>query len=130
MSRLPGRLSCSRAVDPRCWPLPLLLGLAHGAADAAAGLLLGDLPRTVPLVQVGLLVLLYNAIAFAGQPFAGLIVDRWGRPRTALLGGLTLLGTAVLSAPRQPTVALMLAGVGSALFHVGGGALTLGATPG
>jgi len=110
--------------------LPLILGLAHGAADGAAGLLLGSLPRTMAIGQVALLVLLYNALAFGAQPLVGLAADWAGRPRAAALAGLLLLGAALLSFGQQPRLAVALAGLGSAAFHVGGGALALCATRG
>src|SRR5512138_2391302 len=114
--------------------LPLVLGLAHGAADGAAGMLLGSLPRGMALGQVALLVLLYNALAFGAQPLVGLAADRAGRPRAALLAGLLagllLLGAALLAFEAQPRLAVALAGLGSAAFHVGGGALALCATRG
>src|SRR5262245_23804346 len=110
--------------------LPLMLGLAHGVADGAAGLLLGGLAHTMSLERVALLVLLYNALAFGGQPIAGLIADRLGRPRAAAVAGLLLLSAALLLGQRQPQLAVALAGLGSAAFHVGGGALALCATRG
>src|SRR5262245_43874184 len=110
--------------------LPLALGLAHGVADGAAGLLLGGLPGSMPLEQVALLVLLYNALAFGGQPVVGLLADRAGRPRAAALVGLLLLAGALLAGIGQPQAAVALAGLGSAAFHVGGGALALCATKG
>ena len=58
--------------------LPLTLGLAHGVADGAPGMLLGTLPRAMALSQVALLVLLYNALAFGAQPLVGLLADRRG----------------------------------------------------
>jgi MFS transporter, FSR family, fosmidomycin resistance protein len=110
--------------------LPLALGLAHGFADGAAGLLLGGLPRTLPLGQVALLVLLYNVLAFGGQPLVGLLADRAQRPRGAALVGMLLLAGALLVGTREPHVAVALAGLGSAAFHVGGGVLALCATRG
>jgi MFS transporter, FSR family, fosmidomycin resistance protein len=110
--------------------LPLVLGLAHGVADGAAGLLLGSLPGSMPLEQVALLVLLYNGLAFGGQPVVGLLADRTARPRAATLVGLLLLAGALLAGTGQPQVAVALAGLGSAAFHVGGGALALCATKG
>jgi MFS transporter, FSR family, fosmidomycin resistance protein len=110
--------------------LPLALGLAHGVADGAAGLLLGGLPGSIPLAQVALLVLLYNVLAFGGQPVVGLMADRAGRPRAAALLGLLLLAGALLAGTGQPQTAVALAGLGSAAFHVGGGALALCATKG
>ncbi len=110
--------------------LPLTLGLAHGAADGAAGLLLGGFAPRMPLTQVALLVLLYNILAFGAQPLAGMVADRLGRPRGAALAGLALLAAALLLAGPWPQGAVLLAGLGSAAFHVGGGALALAATQG
>jgi MFS transporter, FSR family, fosmidomycin resistance protein len=108
--------------------LPIVLGLAHGVADGAAGFLLFSLPQSLTLPQVGTCVLLYNALAFGGQPSAGLLIDRIQRPRVAVLAGLLLLLTALTIANRQPLVAVVLAGLGSAFFHSGGGALAVCAT--
>jgi len=110
--------------------LPLVLGLAHGVADGAAGLLLGMLGQRMPLEQVALLVLAYNVLAFGGQPLAGLLADRTGKPRAAALAGLALLGVALVGFAGQPQLAVALAGLGSAAFHIGGGALALCATRG
>lgn len=109
--------------------LPLLLGVAHGVADGAAGWLLGRLSHSMALEQVALLVLMYNVLAFGGQPLAGLIADRLARPRAVALLGLLLLSAALLTAD-LPKFAVLLAGLGSAAFHVGGGALAFCATPG
>jgi FSR family fosmidomycin resistance protein-like MFS transporter len=110
--------------------LPLVLGLAHGVADGAAGLMLGGLAQRLPLGQVALLVLAYNALAFGAQPLAGLLADRAGKPRAAALVGLALLGAGLASFTWQPQLAVALAGLGSAAFHIGAGALALCATRG
>jgi MFS transporter, FSR family, fosmidomycin resistance protein len=106
-----------------------LLALAHGVSDGSAGLLLGGLSHSLSAWQVGLLVLVYNALAFGGQPVAGLLVDRLRQPKLAAVAGLVVMGVALLTAAWQPVMAIGLAGVGSALLHVGGGALALCATP-
>jgi FSR family fosmidomycin resistance protein-like MFS transporter len=77
-----------------------------------------------------MLVLLYNLLAFGGQPVAGLLTDRLQRPRLAALSGLVLLGLALGLAPWHAAGAIMLAGLGSAAFHVGAGALALCHTQG
>jgi FSR family fosmidomycin resistance protein-like MFS transporter len=110
--------------------LPLLLGLTHGVSDGAAGFLLGHLPYTQSLQQVGLLVLLYNGLAFGAQPLAGWLADYFRRPRLVALLGLPLMGLALIIGRAQPVWAVALAGLASALFHVGGGALALCATRG
>lgn len=110
--------------------LPTTLGLAHGVGDGAAGLLLGALPRAMPLEQVSVLVLLYNLLAFGAQPIVGWGTDRLRRPRAVAVMGLALLGLALFVMRFQPVLAVILAGIGSATFHVGGGALALCATQG
>jgi FSR family fosmidomycin resistance protein-like MFS transporter len=108
---------------------PLVLGLAHGVLDGSAGFLLGRLPGTMAIGDVALLVLLYNVLAFASQPIAGLLVDRRPGPRTWLLGTCGLMAVA-LAAPGPIVLAVILAGLASAVFHVAGGTVALAATPG
>ena len=73
----------------------LVLGLAHGVSDGAAGLLLGSLAHTMPTWQIGLLVLLYNALAFGGQPVAGLLADHLRQPKMAAVAGLLVMCAAL-----------------------------------
>lgn len=103
---------------------PALLGLAHGVADGASGLLLGYLPLHFNLMQAGALVMLYNLLAFAAQPLFGYAADRLNKPRAFAVAGLACIVAAMLVAPISAFVAVMIAGAGSGLFHVGGGALT------
>lgn len=109
--------------------LCLILGIAHGLADAAAGFLLGSLPRTMSLEQASGLIILYNILGFGYQPLAGMLTDKFQRPRLAVLVGLFSLLLALAIAQWHSQVAIILAGIGSAAFHVGGGALALTATP-
>ena len=78
------------------------------------------------------LFLAYNLLAFGLQPLFGLGVDRAGRPREAAVFGALLVAAALaLSlAPGSILVATVAAGLGNALFHVGGGAISIGLTPG
>src|SRR5207244_4404688 len=92
-------------------------------------LIVGSLSRALAPEQIVQLVVLYNVIAFGGQPLAGLVVDRFRRPRAAAVCGTALMIAALLL-QSAPVAAVVLAGAGSALFHVGAGALALCATPG
>ena len=84
--------------------LPATLGLAHGIADGAAGLLLGGLPgRLEGLQQVAVLVLLYNVLAFACQPLFGLLTDQLGRPKLVALVGLGLQAAGLGLSPFHAT---------------------------
>lgn len=110
--------------------VPILLGLAHGVADGSVGMQLGSLNGEMAFERIGLLVLLYNVLAFGGQPLVGAITDRLRAPRGAVLLGLGCHCAALLLSGSAPASAVILAGIGSAAFHVGGGALALCATRG
>jgi len=105
--------------------LALLLGLAHGVSDGAAGLLLGQLGHALAIERVAALVLLYNLLAFGLQPIAGMLADQIGRPRAVGAVGLLLVAAGLALAPVATLPAVALAGMGGAAFHVGAGALAL-----
>lgn len=109
-----------------------LLGLGHGVSDAAAGLLLGGIAAAGSPSQVGIAILLYNGLAFGCQPVAGLLIDRLRCLRPAAVGGLLSSGAALLAllAGAPPLAAAALAGLGSALYHAGGGGLALDGSSG
>jgi MFS transporter, FSR family, fosmidomycin resistance protein len=116
-------------IYPSALSLSLILGIAHGLADAAAGFLLGSLPRTMSLEQASWLIILYNVLGFGYQPLVGMLTDKLKRPHLAVLVGFSSLLLALLVADGHSQIAVILAGIGSAAFHVGGGSLALAATP-
>jgi FSR family fosmidomycin resistance protein-like MFS transporter len=106
--------------------LPLFLGFAHGVSDGAAGLLIGSLAASSPATQITLLVLVYNALAFGSQPLIGYFADSLRSPRLFASGGLALMAVSLLSRWLGfSEAAVVIAGLASAAFHVGAGALTL-----
>jgi FSR family fosmidomycin resistance protein-like MFS transporter len=108
---------------------PLLLGLAHGISDAAAGMLvIRALLQHAP--DAGLLMLLYNGLAFGFQPVTGFLLDRLDRPRTGIALGLILTATGLAVFGQAPGLGMALAGLGSSLLHAGGGSLAITATSG
>ena len=109
--------------------LPVSLGLAHGVSDCSAGLILGSLSNSVSIYGVGSMVLLYNVLAFGAQPLAGLLTDKLKNPKLAVLTGLFLMAAAIIMYFIHPLSAVLFAGLASAVFHVGGGALALCSTP-
>ncbi len=102
------------AIDWTCAMVVLSLGFVHG------------LDHTYNFW----LVVLYNALAFAGQAPLGLAVDLLRAPRAALLAGITLTGSAALLLRVDPLAAVIVVGIGNALFHLGAGAFTLHTRPG
>lgn len=106
-----------------------MLGAAHGVSDCAAGMLLGSLSDSMSIYGIGTLVLIYNLIAFGGQPLAGVLTDKLRSPRLSAISGIVVMCAALGMFYVNPIAAVILAGIGSATFHVGGGALALIATP-
>lgn len=104
------------------------LGLAHFLVDfSCAWLLLGMEHPGAPAV---LSLLLYNFCAFALQMPVGLLADRAGRNGVCAALGPLLVCAAIPLAGGSLPLAAVLAGVGNALFHVGGGLEVLGAGAG
>lgn len=98
-----------------------LLGLGHGLGDYNAGVLLAALGVRGGADLV-MLYVVYNALAFAGQPVAGLICDRvGGRLGCFTLGGC-LSAAALAVAFWSPVGAVVCAGAASAFYHSAGGA--------
>lgn len=96
--------------------------LAHLVVDAAcAFLVLGVLDiGSQPILSL----LIYNFLAFVLQVPIGIMVDKFLNPKFAALFGLMLVACSFLFWNTM-FAALVLAGVGNALFHVGGGSLIL-----
>jgi FSR family fosmidomycin resistance protein-like MFS transporter len=76
------------------------------------------------------LVLGYDLLAFGLQFPLGLLVDRLRSSRAALLAGLLLIAASIYTVPVSALATMILAGVGNALFHLGGGAPVLAASGG
>lgn len=69
-------------------------------------------------------VLFYNFLAFAGQMPLGLLADRFGHGRVFAALGCALAAAAYLL-PGAPLLLSVTAGLGNALYHIGGGLDTL-----
>lgn len=107
-----------------------LYGTAHVLVDATCAAVVFTLvfQTGVSGETVAGLMLLYHALAFGLQPFFGLAVDATKTPRLAAMLGCLVSALALLFAP-WPVIAVALAGVGNAVFHVGGGIVSLRITP-
>lgn len=105
--------------------LCIILGIAHGLADGAAGFLLGSLSHTMSLEKASGLIIIYNVLGFGYQPLAGIFSDKWKCPHLATLLGLFSLLFGLLLTNWHSQMAVILAGIGSAAFHVGAGSLAI-----
>lgn len=108
--------------------------LSHAAVDACCALLLFGAVSDGRLgaSQVLPAYLAYGLLAFGTQSFLGFAADvtrSYGR--MAVWGALVVAGGLALAlVPGALPVAVVVAGLGNAAFHVGAGVLSLKATPG
>jgi FSR family fosmidomycin resistance protein-like MFS transporter len=111
-----------------------LLSVSHAAVDATCtAVLFASLLMSGADARTGLAaVVVYNVAAFALQPLVGLGLDRLTRPQAwAGAGALAVAASgAMVAVSPVPLAAAVLAGVGNAVFHVGGGIVALRMAPG
>jgi MFS transporter, FSR family, fosmidomycin resistance protein len=107
-----------------------LYATVHALVDAMCAAVVVGISARYSLGTDALLglIFLYCALAFGLQPIFGLVVDALNAPRPAAVLGCLISAIALLLLP-WPTVAIIVAGVGNATFHVGGGAVSLRLTP-
>lgn len=109
----------------------LVYSLSHALVDAACAALVFAISAggQVQAADFFYLVVLYDVLAFATQPLLGLLSDKFKLPAYAAALGNGMVAAACLLL-QAPLLAVILAGVGNALFHIGGGAITLGLADG
>ena len=112
----------------RRFSLPGLLGIAHGASDAVAGFLVMQ-ALMLNVEGGGLLILLYNGLAFGLQPVAGFALDRFNSPRRGAALALLLSAVGLIITWFDLRIGIICAGIGSAFFHAGAGGTAITSTP-
>lgn len=106
--------------------LLFVYGYAHLVVDAvcaATVFVIAGSQMLSPAYYIGLL-LLFHVLAFGLQSLIGLGVDLINAPRAATVLGCLICSVALLMTS-LPTTAIILAGLGNAIFHVGGGIVSL-----
>jgi len=92
--------------------------IAHFLVDFACAFLMFRSITQAPDWQ--LCVLIYNFCAFAMQMPLGILADKWDRNFLVAITGCLLVGAAYGLA-HISIAAVIVAGIGNALFHIGGG---------
>ncbi len=78
--------------------------------------------------NIFIIIALYSALAFGTQPFFGLLIDKLHITKeSSVIGSLLVLSSFFVTSP--PLLVVILAGLGSSLFHVSGGSITLNIAP-
>lgn len=106
-------------------------GIAHCLVDAVcAGVLFTIWNEQVfSVAMTTYLFIIYNVLAFGSQVILGFLIDNLKAPRLSAFLGIIITGISTLIFLPQPVLAVILAGIGNALFHVGGGIISLNLTP-
>lgn len=106
-------------------------GAAHAVVDGiCAAVIFSIIKNQIVSTEefIGLLIL-YNILAFGLQVIFGLVSDYIKSPRLAALTGCALTIVSSVTFSLFPVFAIISAGLGNALFHVGGGSISLNLTP-
>ncbi|MBP6590628.1 MAG: hypothetical protein KA229_11020 [Chitinophagaceae bacterium] len=100
------------------------LALGHGINDLLAGYFLGCLASSsADITRIGLSLLMYNLLAFGGQYPIAILLERIGHHQKMISGAFLLnLGAALLFF-NVPSLAVVMAGIASAIYHVAGGSV-------
>ena len=109
----------------------LVYGTAHAVIDGICAAVIFSIFKNQLFAAADfiILVIFYNVLAFGLQPLFGLAADYFRSPRAAAILGCILTGASALIFLRSPLAAVIFAGLGNALFHVGGGSISLNLTP-
>ena len=104
--------------------------ITHAVVDAAGAALLFAIffLNLVELQTFIYLVILYNVLAFTLQSPFGLLIDKVRMPVYAAMTGALLIAVSLFFI-KLPLIAVSIAGIGNALFHVGGGIISLNLIP-
>ena len=106
-----------------------VISLGHFVVDTACIMMVINLSGDGNPVTSASLILLYDLIAFATQPIFGYISDKLAKYGKIAALGCILTATGMLFY-HVPLLAVFISGIGNALFHVGGGVVSLKLDPG
>ncbi|OIO45442.1 MAG: hypothetical protein AUJ25_02065 [Parcubacteria group bacterium CG1_02_37_13] len=108
-----------------------IYGTAHAVVDGICVAVIFSVFKNQIVGADGIigLVILYNVLAFGLQAIFGLASDHLRSPRATAFLGCILTGLSAVTFLSFPIAAVILAGLGNALFHIGGGSISLNLTP-
>lgn len=104
--------------------MPVYWGILHGFNDWLAGYMLARFTITGTRQESFSALIIYSAIAFAGQLPIGLWIDKTENLKLPVKISFILLPAAILLFPLNPFLAILIAGVASAGIHVSGGCIS------
>ena len=105
-----------------------LLGFGHLLVDFCSIYLIYSMTSN-SVILIAMYFIIYNGIAFASQPVFGFIADKYNLYRLYIILGLLLALIAVMM-PVNHIIFIVFATIGNALYHVGGGVVSIRLFPG
>lgn len=100
----------------------IVFSISHALVDASCALLiLGSKELKENILNY---IILYNVCAFGLQAFFGMMIDKYNQPKFFSILGILLLISAFVFV-KHPLTMVLLAGIGNASFHIGGGYVAL-----
>jgi FSR family fosmidomycin resistance protein-like MFS transporter len=111
---------------------PITHGAIHAVIDASTVMVVfsTSVAHHLPPLHTAFMIYGYDLLAFAGQALFGYGMDRLRIYRSVTLLGIVLAACSVLLMLTDSLIAVVTAGLGNALFHVGAGAVVLNTNPG
>lgn len=101
----------------------IVLGLGHGINDCVSGFILALIfyHSTLDIYHIGLVVMLYNMLAFGGQVFVAQFYSKLPSAKIVLVACFSLQIIALQVFPVSAIISILLLGISSAFLHVIGG---------
>jgi len=111
---------------------PMSHGAIHAVIDASTVMVIfsATLVHDLSPFQIVFMISSYDLLAFAGQAILGFGLDKLRLYKSVILLGIVLTAIAVVLMLTHPYIAMVAAGLGNALFHIGAGAVSLNTSPG
>lgn len=111
---------------------PISHGAIHAVIDASTVMVVFSAIAVHNLTpsQSIFIIISYDLYAFAGQAILGYGMDKLLLSKSVILLGIALTAISVVLMPLHAFTAMVTAGLGNALFHVGAGAVSLNTSPG
>lgn len=106
-----------------------VISLGHFVVDTACIMMVINLTGSGKPMASAFLILLYDLLAFATQPIFGYISDKIKKYGKIAAIGCILTAVGLIT-HQIPFLAVIISGIGNALFHVGGGVISLKMDPG
>lgn len=107
-------------------------GITHALVDATCAAIVFSLASKNTNLGITFVTaaIIYNILAFGTQFIFGLLSDKFHQPLFVAILGTLLVALAAVVFNFFPITAIILAGLGNSLFHVGGGSISLNLKPG